>query len=64
MALRNGQGEVDYRFNILNICEMFGWTYKEYLSNPVWFLQLLDAKLEADNEHRKIEENKANTNGS
>jgi hypothetical protein len=54
--LRNKKGRADYRFNIISICQEFGWTYQEYLAQPLWFLQLLAVKLEAETIANEIEQ--------
>lgn len=38
---------------IVSICEQFSWTYREYMSQPVWFIELLKAKLEIDSSEAK-----------
>jgi hypothetical protein len=33
---------------VVVICEMFGWTYDEYLSQPIEFLELIREKMKID----------------
>jgi hypothetical protein len=33
---------------IVSICERFGWTYQEYMDQPLWFIDLLLAKMDID----------------
>ncbi len=33
---------------IVSICEKFGWTYQEYMDQPLWFIDLLLAKADID----------------
>ena len=44
----NGNGQVDNRFNILNMCQAFGWTYQEYLQRPLWFDALYEIKCKSE----------------
>jgi hypothetical protein len=39
------------------VCELYGWTFGEYMSQPVWFTDLAVQKLEVK---RKREEAQAN----
>ena len=36
---------------IVAICEEMGWTYEEYMAQPVWFIDLLKDKLQIDSEN-------------
>jgi len=40
---------------MVTICQEFGWTYKEYLEQPSWFLELVKKKLQLDSELQKKE---------
>ena len=33
---------------IVGICEMYGWTYQEYMSQPTWFIDLIIEKMKID----------------
>lgn len=33
---------------VAEICEIYGWTYNEYYSNPTWFLELINRKYQID----------------
>lgn len=44
----NKQGKVDPRFNILSMCQTFGWTYQEYLERPLWFDVIYQMKAKAE----------------
>lgn len=33
---------------IAELCEKYGWTYSEYMSNPQWFLDLIERKYVID----------------
>jgi len=35
------------------ICEMYGWTYQEYMLQPVWFIDLIMFKMGVDAEKAK-----------
>lgn len=35
------------------ICEMYGWTYEDYLNQPVHFLKLIKEKLSIDAQKAK-----------
>lgn len=39
---------------MLIICEKFGWGYDEYLTQPVWFIEALRAKMVIDNKREEI----------
>lgn len=34
---------------MLITCETMGWTYQEYMSQPVWFIEALRQKMSIDN---------------
>jgi hypothetical protein len=36
---------------IVTVCQEMGWTYREYLSQPEWFVGLLFEKLKIDNKN-------------
>jgi len=39
----------------VSICQEMGWTYQEYMAQPVWFINLLKDKLQIDSDNiRKI----------
>lgn len=35
---------------MVTICREMGWTYYEYISQPTWFIDLIQDKLVLDNE--------------
>ena len=39
---------------IAELCEVYGWTYSEYMSNPQWFLELIQGKYVRDNKQREL----------
>lgn len=41
------------------ICHIMRWTYQEFMSQPVWFIEYLQTKLEVDAEHQEEEMKKA-----
>lgn len=41
------------------ICEQMGWTYEEYMNNPLWFTELLVRKLEIDAKKQQAINSKA-----
>jgi hypothetical protein len=42
------------------VCETYGWTYQEYLEQPVWFIHLIREKLVRDNKEREMQIKKMN----
>jgi len=36
------------------VCERFGWTYDEYLSQPVFFMRLIREKIVLDAKAEKL----------
>jgi hypothetical protein len=38
---------------VVALCERFGWTYNEYMSQPAWFIELMLQKLEIDAKKEK-----------
>ena len=38
---------------IVAICQEFGWTYQEYMSQPSWFLTLIREKMVRDNKEQE-----------
>lgn len=41
-------GKMDGQMQIVAVCQEFGWTYDEYMSQPAWFLTLIREKLIRD----------------
>lgn len=33
---------------VVQICEMYGWDYEQYMKQPIWFLELIHKKMEID----------------
>jgi len=50
----SGNGKVDPRFNILNMCQTFGWTYQDYLQRPLWFDALFEIKSRAEAKAQQV----------
>lgn len=44
---------------IVGICQEMGWTHKEYIEQPMWFIQLLKDKLQIDSDSMNKQLNKA-----
>ena len=59
--MKDGHGQVDPRFNILSMCQAFGWTYEEYLHRPLWFDPIYAIKSKAE---AKAQEVKAKTHSA
>jgi len=43
---------------IVEICQMFGWDYYQYLAQPAWFLDLIHSRMEFDGKKAKNERQK------
>ena len=41
------------------ICEMFGWTYQEFLDQPITFIQLIKEKMKIDAQREEGASNKS-----
>jgi len=41
------------------LCHEMHWTYSQYVSNPIWFNQLLFLKLQLEAKHNKAEIDKS-----
>ena len=52
-------GRMDRSMQIVAICQEFGWTYQEYMSQPSWFLTLIREKMVRDNKEQERAANKA-----
>jgi hypothetical protein len=39
---------MDSPMQMVAICQLFGWTYNEYMEQPTWFLNLVREKLIKD----------------
>jgi len=44
---------------IVSICQEMGWTYQEYMIQPVWFIDLLKDKLQIDSDNIKKQTRRA-----
>ena len=51
----NKGGQVDERFNILNMCKDFGWTYEQYLHRPLWFDPIYEIKIKAEAKAQEVQ---------
>lgn len=58
--LNAGQGVIDERMHIIQICEYMGWTCEQYESNPDWFLETLRIKMEEDKRYRDKKQKESN----
>lgn len=38
---------------IVSICQEMGWTYQEYMEQPIWFIDSLKDKLQIDSENMR-----------
>ncbi len=47
------KGKMDSDMVMIAICQEMGWTYEEYLNQPIWFINLLKAKMIIDNKKIK-----------
>jgi hypothetical protein len=43
---------------IVKICQEYKWTYQDYISQPVWFIQLIKEKMVRDDKAKEMEERK------
>lgn len=39
--------------SVVVICQEMGWTYEQYLAQPVWFVSLIAEKLNQDGKEMK-----------
>lgn len=42
---------------VLEICREYGWTYNEFMAQPLWFTELAIEKLTIDNKRAKAARN-------
>lgn len=47
-------GRMDASMQMVAICQEFGWTYEEYVSQPAWFLTLIREKLVRDRKEQEL----------
>lgn len=47
---------------MVHICKEFGWTYQEYLAQPIWFIKLIREKMIIDNKELEMQQKKLNKN--
>ena len=40
---------------MVSICQEMGWTYQEYIGQPMWFINLLKDKLQIDSRNMRKE---------
>jgi len=43
---------------IAEVCLQYGWTYEEYLDQPIWFIDLIVRRMEIDAKKQKAENQK------
>jgi hypothetical protein len=48
------RGKVDEVMFIAVICQEYGWTYQEYMSQPIWFIELLRQKMIIDSKNHEM----------
>lgn len=48
---------------IVEVCRLFGWDYYQYLAQPVWFIDLIQKKLEIDGKKQEAERRKTEQAG-
>lgn len=53
MAEYASTGRIQGNLIIAEICEMYGWTYWEYLDQPVWFIETIIEKLKIRNKREE-----------
>lgn len=46
-------GKMDASMQMVAICQEFGWTYEEYMSQPAHFLTLIREKMVRDNKEQE-----------
>lgn len=53
-------GKMDSSMQMVAICQEFGWTYQQYVSQPAWFLTLIREKMIRDNkeQERRLKQSK------
>jgi len=44
---------------IVVICQEYGWTYEQYMSQPFWFIRLVQEKMSRDSKERNRANKKA-----
>jgi len=49
MASNKPNKKVEYDFAVLDLAEVFGWSYQEIMNTPDWFIHLALWKLNIDN---------------
>lgn len=54
-------GRADPLMQMVAICQEFGWTYDEYMSQPNFFLTAIREKITRDNKQQELEAKKART---
>lgn len=56
----NNGGKADRRFNILTMCQAFGWTYQDYLKRPLWFDAFFEMKNKAEAKVQEVRSKQQN----
>jgi hypothetical protein len=41
-------GKLDWNMQMVVICEKFGWTYDQFLDQPMFFIELIREKMKID----------------
>jgi hypothetical protein len=48
-------GRMDGYMQMVAVCQEFGWTYQEYISQPAFFLYLIREKIMRDNKAQEMQ---------
>lgn len=51
-------GRMDRLMLMATICERFGWTYEEFMNQPVFFIELIREKMVRDNKEQELQAKK------
>lgn len=51
-------GRMDGNMQMVALCQEFGWTYQEYVTQPAWFLYLIREKMVRDVKAQELEAQK------
>lgn len=52
-------GKMNSTMMMVAICQEFGWTYAEYISQPNFFLELIKQKLTRDSKEQELQAKQA-----
>ncbi len=48
------RGKIDEVMFIAVTCQEYGWTYQEYMSQPIWFIELVRQKMVIDSKNHEM----------